>query len=79
MKIELLGDNCRTCRMQHHNITLALQEMAVQVEYRKIDDPQRFAEYGLMSLPGLVINGQLRSVGKLLTTGEIMAILTEAR
>ena len=75
MRIELLGDNCRTCRRLKINIERALQGVSANVELQDICDPQRFVEYGLLSLPGLAVDGKLKSEGQLLSTLEILSLL----
>ena len=75
MKIELLGDNCRKCHLLRENINLALQGLGEPSTIEDIEDPGRFAEYGLLSLPALAVNGLVRAEGQLLTVEEIAAIL----
>ena len=75
MKIELLGDNCRKCHLLRDNIALALQGLGDSSTIEDIDDPARFAEYGLLSLPALAVNGRVRAEGQLLTVEEVAAIL----
>ena len=75
MTIELLGDNCRTCRKLRQNIQKAVNGCTTNIEFRNNYDPKKFADYGLLSLPGVVINGQLRSAGKFLSTKKVMAMI----
>jgi hypothetical protein len=75
MKIELLGDNCRKCRLLRNNIELALSGCSASVEFQCVDEPKRFAEYGLLSLPGLAINGRILAEGKLLSSSAIVRMV----
>lgn len=75
MTIELLGDNCRRCQRLRDNIELALKSCKKQTSFQQIEEPQKFAEYGLLSLPGLAINGQVITAGQLLSTQEILDLL----
>ncbi len=75
MRIEILGDNCRTCQRLKSNIESALQGRDTRIELLNICEPQRFAEYGLLSLPGLLIDGELKSAGRLLSQQEVLSLL----
>lgn len=74
MTIELLGDNCRRCRLLQGNIERALQGCRTKSCLRLVEDPQRFAEYGLLSLPGLVIDGKVVAEGRLPSVEEIRGL-----
>ncbi len=41
----------------------------------KVDDIGKIMEYGVMSTPGLVIDGKVQSSGKLLSIDEVLALL----
>ena len=77
MIIELHGDNCRTCQKLRHNIQKAVKGCPANIEFRNNYDPKQFADYGLLSLPGIIINGQVKSAGKLLSTQKVMAMIEE--
>jgi hypothetical protein len=76
MLIQLLGDNCKTCSTLKNNIELALQREKSLVEFSQVSDPKVFASYGIMSLPGIAIDGKLRSEGRLLSVEEVIAIIS---
>jgi hypothetical protein len=46
------------------------------VEFSQVSDPEVFARYGIMSLPGIAIDGKLRSEGRLLSVEEVIAIIS---
>lgn len=75
MKIELLGDNCRKCQLLKNNIELVLKNFNKSVDFQFNSEPKRFAEYGLLSLPGLAIDGEIESAGSLLSVKEITTIV----
>ncbi|BCR04854.1 thioredoxin family protein [Desulfuromonas versatilis] len=75
MTIELLGDNCWMCRRLEKNIREAVEATHIQAEYQRVEDPERMVEYGLLSLPGLSIDGKLVSAGKLLSTRTLEKML----
>lgn len=76
MRIELLGDNCRACQRLKGNIELALQSFTTKPSLQFVNEPERFAEYGLMSLPALAVDGEIKAAGQMLSIKEIMEVLT---
>jgi len=73
MRIELYGDNCRKCRLLEKNIRLAIEGYDNKATLQCVDDPRTFAQCGLLSLPGLAVNGEIKKVGKLMSVKEIIA------
>ena len=64
MKIEILGDGCSRCDKFYENVLKAVKESGKEAEVVKEMDPQEIAHYGVLSLPGLVIDGVLKVSGK---------------
>jgi hypothetical protein len=76
MFIELLCDNCKTCTLLKNNIELAIKREKYLAEVSLVSDPEIFVRYGIMSLPGVVIDGKLRSEGRLISVEEIIAMVS---
>ena len=75
MKIEILGTGCAKCKQLEKNVLAALAQTGKFAEVVKVEDLQKIMEYGVMSTPGLVIDGKVVSVGKLLTPEEIAELI----
>ena len=75
MKIEILGTGCAKCKQLEKNVLAALAQTGKFAEVVKVEDLQKIMEYGVMSTPGLVIDGKVVSVGKLLTPDEITELI----
>lgn len=75
MKIEILGTGCPKCKQLEKNVLAALAKTGKFAEVVKVEDIQKIMEYGVMSTPGLVIDGKVVSVGKLLTPDEIAELI----
>ena len=75
MKIEILGTGCAKCKQLEKNVLAALAQTGKFAEVVKVEDLQKIMEYGVMSTPGLVIDGKVVSVGKLLTPDEIADLI----
>ena len=76
MKIEILGTGCAKCKALENNTKEALAKIGGFHSVEKIEDMMKIMEYGVMSTPGLVVDGKVKSTGKLLNVDEIVSILS---
>jgi hypothetical protein len=67
------------CRQLEANAHEAAAKMGVSVEFEKITDIDQIMEMGVMLTPALLIDGEVRSVGKVLTVEQIAAQLKGAK
>ncbi|WP_084722044.1 MTH895/ArsE family thioredoxin-like protein [Sulfurovum lithotrophicum] len=74
-KIEVLGSGCKRCGELEAAAKEAVNGLEGDFEIAKVEDPQTIAAYRVMHTPGLVINGKVRSTGKVLKAEEIRALL----
>ncbi|HQC36812.1 MAG TPA: thioredoxin family protein [Thermotogota bacterium] len=75
MKIEILGKGCPNCVQLEKNVNLALKNAGLEAEVKKITDLNEIMDYGVAMTPGLVINGKVVSVGKVLNPEQIEPLL----
>lgn len=75
MKIEILGPGCAKCRTLYENTRKAVAASGVSAEIVKVEDIPSIMKYGVMSTPALVIDGRVRSSGRVATVVEIMGML----
>ena len=75
MKIEILGTGCAKCKALEENAKKAVANMGIFAQIEKVEDMNKIMNYSIMSTPGLVINGIVKSVGKLLNSKEIEKLL----
>ncbi|QDF30135.1 thioredoxin family protein [Halarcobacter anaerophilus] len=73
MKIEILGTGCSKCEALTQNVKKAVADAGIFAQVEKVEDMVKIMQYGVMSTPGLVINGEVKSTGKVLTPDEIKA------
>lgn len=73
MKIEILGTGCAKCKALEENVKKAVAEAGIFAQVEKVEDIVKIMDYGVMNTPGLVINGEVKSTGKLLNSEEIKA------
>ena len=79
MLIQILGTGCRYCKALLKNTELALERMQIHAHVESITDLEIIAEKGIMRTPGLLINNQVVSQGKVLAPIEIEALIQQAQ
>lgn len=75
MKIEILGTGCAKCNELEMKVKQAVAQSGKFVQIEKVSDIQKIMGYGVMSTPGLVIDGVVKSTGRVLSVEEIAAFL----
>jgi small redox-active disulfide protein 2 len=70
-KIEILGMGCPKCKQLFENAQAAVKETGVQAEIIKVEDIQKITEHNVMMTPALVIDGVVKSSGKVVSPDEI--------
>lgn len=75
MEIKVLGPGCAKCTEAEKIMRAAADEAGVAAAIEKITDFQRIAGYGVFATPAVVIDGQIKCVGKVPTSSEALAWL----
>lgn len=75
MKIEILGTGCKKCNELEIKVKQAVAQSGKFVQIEKVADLQKIMAYGVMSTPGLVIDGEVKSTGRVLSIDEILGLL----
>ena len=71
MKIEILGTGCPKCETVAKNVQQAVAALGIQAEVIKVTSITEIAARGVMLTPALVIDGEIKAVGKVPTGEEI--------
>lgn len=74
-KLIVLGPGCARCENLARVTGQAAEELGLDYHLEKLTDIKRFADFGLMMTPGLVVDGQLKVQGKVPSIDEIKAML----
>jgi len=77
VKIEVLGMGCARCNKLEQQVHEALKELSIEAEVEKVSDLDKISSYGVLMTPGLVINGTVRSSGKVPSTAELKTWIAE--
>jgi small redox-active disulfide protein 2 len=75
MKIEILGTGCNKCKALEEATKQAVAKIGGFHEIIKVEDIVEIMNYGVMSTPALVIDGVVKSTGKILSVDEIVGFL----
>ena len=73
--IKILGAGCKSCHEQYENAKAAVKEMGLSVEVEYITDMEKVMAYGVMSMPAIVVNEQVVSMGKVLKAADVEKLL----
>ena len=73
--VKVLGSGCSSCHQLYENVKAAIKNMGLSVEVEYITDMQKVMEYGVMSVPALVVNNKVVSTGKVLKTENVQKLL----
>ena len=76
MNIKVLGSGCAKCKKLLGNVETALKESGVEATLEKVEDINKIIDYGVMMTPALVINENVKSVGKVLSPKDIIKLIS---
>jgi small redox-active disulfide protein 2 len=75
MEIKVLGPGCAKCHEAEKIMAAAVKEAGVDAAIEKVSDFQQIAKHGVFSTPAVVIDGQIKCVGKVPSKDEALAWL----
>jgi len=78
MKIQILGTGCSKCKKLAENAQTAINETGITAELVKVEDVREIMKFNILMTPGLAIDGDVKSAGRVLPPAEIKKILLAA-
>ena len=75
MRLHILGTGCAKCNHLLEVATKASEELALDCEIEKVTDCMRFADFGVMITPALVVDGKVKVTGRVPSIEEMKKIL----
>ena len=76
MEIKVLGPGCPKCQQAEKVVKEAVGEAGVEAQIEKVTDIMEIAGYGVFGTPAVVIDGEVKSVGKIPSKKDIKSWLT---
>jgi small redox-active disulfide protein 2 len=73
MEIKILGPGCPKCQQTEKVVKEALAEAGVSADIEKVTDAMKIAGYGVFGTPAVVVDGDVKSVGKIPTKEDVKA------
>lgn len=73
MEIKILGPGCPKCKQTEDLVKAVVAETGVDANVEKVSDLMKIAGYGVFGTPAVVVDGDVKSVGKIPTKEEIKA------
>ena len=74
-QIKILGPGCRRCEQLAASTEEAADQLGIDYELEKVKDIAKFADYGVLMTPALVVDGEVKSQGKVLSVEEVKLLL----
>ncbi|GAB4268517.1 MAG: thioredoxin family protein [Deferrisomatales bacterium] len=74
MKVEILGGGCKNCEVLYANVLEAVERAGLcgEVEVAKVTDIDAILQMGVYTTPGLVVDGEVVSAGRVLEPEQIL-------
>jgi small redox-active disulfide protein 2 len=76
--VKVLGSGCANCKRLEQIAHKVIQNLAIEAEIVKVTDFQEIMDYGVLSTPGLVINDEVVSNGRIPSESEITTWVVNA-
>ena len=73
--IEIAGSGCAKCELLAKHAEEAAQAMGLEYTVVKLKDPAAWARYGIMMTPALVVDGQVKLQGRVLSAEKLRDLL----
>ena len=74
-RIQILGTGCPKCKTLTANAESAVKELGIEAQIEKVEKIQDIMKFGVMITPALVVDGQVKSAGKVLSAEDITKYL----
>ena len=76
MDIKVLGPGCAKCKKTEELVKETVTESGVDAQVEKVTDTMKIASYGVFGTPSVVVDGEVKCVGKIPTKEEIKGWIT---
>ena len=73
--IKVLGAGCKTCHQQYENVKEAVCDLGLSIPVEYITDMEKVMQYGVMTMPAIVVDEKVVVAGKLLSAKDVQKLL----
>ena len=77
MEIKVLGPGCPRCEETKKNVEEVVTESGMSANIVKVTNAMEIAKHGVFGTPAVVVDGEVKSVGKVPTKDEIKGWITK--
>ena len=77
MKIQILGTGCARCKTLTANAERAVRDLGLKAEIEKVTEIRDIMKFQILMTPGLVIDGKVKTAGRIPSSEEIKQLLLE--
>lgn len=74
-KIQILGTGCPKCKLLMANAEAAVQALGIEASIEKVEKIVDILKFGVMTTPALVVDGVVKSAGKVLSAEDVKKLL----
>lgn len=74
-RLQILGTGCPKCRQLAANAEAAAKALGIDYQLEKVTELGKIVEFGIMLTPALVVDGEVKAVGKVPSVEDIKALL----
>ena len=75
MHVKVLGPGCRNCTTLEAHVKEAVHQLGIEAEIEKVTDYGAIVAHGIMRTPGLIVNGEIKSSGRVPDVDEVKGFL----
>ena len=76
MEIEILAPGCTKCKQTERVVKDAVAESGVTAAVEKVTDVMEIASHGVFGTPAVMVNGEVKSTGKISSTQDVKSWLS---
>jgi len=77
MEIKVLGGGCASCKKLHELVQEVVTELKIEAKILYITDMAEIMQAGIMSTPALMVNGKIKSMGRVPKSKEIRKLIED--
>lgn len=74
--VQILGTGCAKCKTLAAHAEAAIQSLGLEARIEKVEKIADILKFGIMTTPGLAVDGRVKSAGRVLSVEEIKRMLS---